>query len=233
VFVAGGGASNRALRTALKLHGVSAADRRVGCVTFDVSHDGRALRAEDENGRDLDTEQTLLLTALAEFDGGKRALAVTYDAPDAIDGLARDMGCVILRTPRDGARADELAAKCPSMRDGVASALAIYALMARTGETLSRLMTRLPEFRTDTREVPVTHGRGAVMRALGSLRECADAQLDMGLRLDTPRGTVHIAPSRERSALRIRCEGASEEIAEELMAEYERYVKRADEYIQN
>jgi mannose-1-phosphate guanylyltransferase/phosphomannomutase len=225
--VPGGGAANRALRGALRLHGVSERESARGAAVFDVAGDGTSLTAADEDGRALDAERMLLIAALTELEDGVKTLAVPYDAPLALDTLAEAYGGTVLRTERDGEQAERVCARCVILRDGVVAALKICKKMDDTGETLAEMAGRVPRFGTFIREIPVKHSRGAVMRALASSGEAA-AELDAGLRLDTGRGVVRIAPSRENPSLKIRGESRSTEAAAELAADFGRRVERID-----
>ena len=66
------------------------------------------------------------------------------------------------------------------------------------------------------------------MRQLTDLCAAMGADLSSGLRVDTGRGCVVIAPVRARRALRIRSESFSQEIAAELCAEFAERVRQSD-----
>ena len=99
----------------------------------------------------------------------------------------------------------------------------------KTRGTLAQLRRRLPAFSSETRELPLSGGRGAVMRLLASAGARSDDRMGAGLRFDTPKGSVTVAPVRERSALRIKTESYSTEAAKELGIAFEDIARDCDD----
>jgi mannose-1-phosphate guanylyltransferase/phosphomannomutase len=153
---------------------------------------------------------------------------VPYDAPAALDGLARGYGARVLRLGRDR-EADTLWVGRPRLRDGVFMGARLCAYLAERGERLAGLRRYLPRFALVTREVSLNGDRGAVMRMLLRGSAGTPRETSSGLRLETELGFVTISPLRDRSALRIRTESFNEETAEELCAEFERRARQADQ----
>ncbi len=226
--VIGGGAENRALKSALLLMNCSISDKRAGLTAFEVLDGGAALAAADEEGYRLSDDQLKVITAFVEFECGVKELAVPYDAPGAIDDLAKDFKAEVLRVGRDGQRADALFCSQIIMRDGVFAAARLCAWLKTHGEKLSELRRRMPQFSTITREVTLKGARGSVMRLMSPGKPGPATETAPGLRLNTERGCVYISPLRERSALRIHAESFSEETAEELCVEFERRARECD-----
>lgn len=227
--VTGCGAENRALKNALQLMNCTIGDKRAGLPVFEVTNGGMSLAAVDEEGYSISDEQIKVLSAFVEFSCGVRTLAVPYDAPDAIDSLAKDFSAEVLRVGRDGQQAEDLYLSQMVMRDGVFAGARLAAWLKTHGEKLSELRVKMPKFSTTTREIALKGGRGAAMRLMSS--SCAEMapNLTSGLRLDTDRGCVYISPLRERSALKIRAESFNEETAEELCVEFERRAQENDQ----
>ena len=234
VSVAGKGAENRALKSALELLDCNVSERHTGAVTLEVTCGGLKLTAVDEEGYRLTEDQLLVLTAFIELAGGTRALAVPYEAPAALEAMAADFGASILRVGRDGQRAEELYQAQTTLRDGIFAGARLGAYLKQTGIRLARLRTNIPRFSASVREVALKGDRGAAMRLMSSYvmgkqpQGAMTWEIAAGLRLDTDRGRVSISPLRERSALRIRTESMNEETAEELCAEFERRARDID-----
>ncbi|UOO37106.1 NTP transferase domain-containing protein [Oscillospiraceae bacterium CM] len=229
VAVVGKGAENRALKSALSHLGCIVLDKLLHCPAFEIMPGGVSFEAVDEDGYRLTADKTAVLSAFVAFDCGAKALAVPYDAPDIIDSLAATFQGSVRRLGRDGAAADALFARQLTLRDGVFDASRLCAYLTSRGETLRDLHRRLPIFHAATREVVLQGDRGSVMRALSGAQAGARLEMLAGLRLESEKGNVHIAPLRHRSALAIRAEGMSEEIAEELCAEFEQRAQQADD----
>ncbi len=226
--VAGRGAENRALKSALELLGIGVSDKTSGVVHLDVQKGGETLFAVDEEGYRMSPEQLFILSAFIELSCGAKTLSVPYDAPAVLDDLAREHGAQILRSGCGGPLGDTLIKNQTCLRDGVFMGARLCAYLAGRNVALSRLRLELPQFSSAAREVRLEGDRGAVMRRLIKSYEGASRATASGLRLDTELGRVTIAPMRERSALKIRTESFNEETAEELCAEFERRTLRAD-----
>jgi mannose-1-phosphate guanylyltransferase/phosphomannomutase len=222
VSAPGSGGENRALKAVLSRLGCEVSDRENGLVRLEATCGGLGLAACDEDGCRLSDEQLKVLSAFVELSFGAKRLAVQYDAPAAIDILAKDFGADALRIGRDGPEAEALGSEQPALRDGVFAGARLCAYLRSSGETLSALRKKMPRFSSMTREIPLKGDRGTAMRLMSSCCTGMAMELTAGLRLDTERGSVTISPLRERSALRIRTESMSEETAEELCAEFER-----------
>lgn len=226
VWAGGTGAANRTLRQALGEAGCTVVERKKGVPSFSVDRDGFLLTAYDENGRFISAEQMLVLCALGEFENGSGEVAVPYGAPMALEVLAEAMGCKVLRLERDGKRAQEKYASQLFLRDGIFAAVHICSCLAKRGETLAEMASRIPAFSTVSREVRVNADRARVMRLVAE--SCAEmaTELCQGLKINTDRGTVLICPCAGTDALTISGESENEETAEEICAEFEKRVRK-------
>ncbi len=229
VAVARRGTENRTLKSALELIGVNVSDRASGIIKFDVKKGGRLLEAVDEEGYRLMPEQLFMITAFVELEYGTKTMTVPYDAPTTLEKLAQAYGAEILRSGRDGARAQAIVESQRRLKDGVFAGVRLCAYLAERKEKLSDLRRKLPKFNSVTREVTLKGDRGAVMRMLLKNSSGVSRETASGLRLDTGLGCVTISPLRERSALKIHTESFSEETAEELCAEFEKRAQQADQ----
>lgn len=227
--VTGRGAENRALYNVLLMLGCTVVDKRHGLTVLEVTNGGLALTVTDEEGYRLSGDQLLVIAAFIELSRGVKELAVQYDAPHAIDSLARGFNAEILRVGRDGQRADDLLLEQMVMRDGVFTGARLCAWLNSHGEKLCDLRKKIPKFSSAIKEISLRGDRGSVMRLMSSSCAGMASEISSGLRFNTDRGYVHISPLRSRSALKIRTESYNEEMAEELCAEFERRTREIDD----
>ncbi|MBR6259543.1 MAG: NTP transferase domain-containing protein [Oscillospiraceae bacterium] len=224
VAVPGRSLAARTLKDALVSGGCRVVSHVRGAPEFIVSRDGFRLRVTTEEGRPLSWEQTLLLTALAAIKSGEDRIAAPPGAPSAIERL----GVPVLR---GGGEAEALLARQPFMRFG-AFAAALICRALKTGETVTDLSSRLPEFYTASREVPVASSRAAVMDALRRLNVGFSAELSGGLTARAGMsGRLSVSSSRERNSLIIRAEDDSESAAESLADDCSRQIRNLDSKI--
>lgn len=226
--VTGRGPENRALKNALLMLGCSVTDKKNGLPVLEVTNGGFSLTVTDEEGYRLSDDQLKVIAAFIELSHGVKALAVQYDAPNAIDGLAGGFNAEILRVGRDGQRAEILLSEQMVMQHGVFMGARLSAWLKSHGEKLCDLRKRMPKFSSAAKEIPLKGSRGAVMRLMASSCSGMASEISSGLRLETDRGYIYISPLRERSALKIRTESYNEETAEELCAEFERRTRELD-----
>jgi mannose-1-phosphate guanylyltransferase/phosphomannomutase len=227
VAVTGGGAENRALKRALSLSGFEIGRKAPGIVTLEATEGGLWLTAEDEEGYRLSGERLAVILAHTALERGEKELYVPYEAPAVIEEMAEQYGAVVYRHGRDGIDAERGLISQKFLNDGIFAAVLLCGKL-REGQTLSALRRAVPSVATVTRELPLESERGAVMKQLTNLCAAMTADMSSGLRIDTGRGTVLIAPVRARRALRIRSESFCEEIAAELCAEFEERVRQSD-----
>lgn len=227
VAVAGYGAENRALKKALRLSGCEIVRKARGIVTLEATEGGKWLTAVDEEGYRLTGERLAVILAHFALEKGEKALYVPYEAPAVIEEMAEKHGAKVFRLGRDGAEAERGLMEQKFLKDGIFAAVLLCGKL-REGVTLASLRRAVPSVATVTRELPIESERGAVMKQLTDLCAAMTSDLSSGLRIDTGRGTVVIAPVRARKAVRIRTESFSEEIAAELCAEFEERVRRSD-----
>ena len=225
--VRGGGGANRALKQALERMGLSLASRGWGIPVFETARGGMTLRAEDEEGHTLETEQLLAILVMLEFEAGAKAVAVPYSAPVALDHLAAGFGATLLRLGRDpGARS--LYYRLPYLRDGVFAACRLVGAMAAGEERLHDLQSRTPAFRTARREVQIKGDRAALMQKLATDLGTEDAELVEGIRVPVAQGWVHVSPSSGRPILKVHGESSSMEAADEICIDFTRRLEALD-----
>jgi mannose-1-phosphate guanylyltransferase/phosphomannomutase len=218
--VSGDSAASDTLRSVLVMSGCRIVPERSGVITLTVYEDGTALIVSDENGFVPERCQMPALIALAYFMSGERQLAVSGEAPNALEHIAAEFGGKILRLGRDGAAAEEKYAREAIMCDGIAAAVFLCEFLHKNKTRLGELRAKLPEFFTKSCEVMINHDRGRVMRAVSESCRYMHREADNGLKICADGGWVHLSPSETRQAIRITGEGMSQEIAEELCIEF-------------
>ncbi|MCL2562576.1 MAG: sugar phosphate nucleotidyltransferase [Oscillospiraceae bacterium] len=227
VEVRGNGGANRALRQALTHMGANPAAHGRGVPAFETARGGTLLRAEDEEGHILETEQLLAALVLLELEAGENTIAIPYAAPVALDELAAQFGANILRLGRDPGAAEHYY-RLPHLRDAVFAVCRLAGAMAASGETLHTITQRIPTFRTARRELPTTGDRAALMQSLASVAEQGEVELVEGLRVPVASGWVHVSPSAGRPVLKVFAESTNMEAAEEICGEVVRLLEGLD-----
>lgn len=176
---------------------------------------GLAIALRTESGRLLVPEMVRLLVCQILLERGEQILVLPASDPALADRLAKASGAALLRLGRDGLAASERAKALPPLRDGSAAACLIAAHLAETGQTLERLVSRLPRLALYQQELPLEGGRaGAMERVIRAFPQAEN--MGEGLRVALGEGWVWLAPLAERSALRLRAEASTQEFAAEL-----------------
>ena len=225
VCVFGTGAENRTLRKILMHMGCNVLQgKRLGIPCFSVNRGGQGLTATDEENCTIGEERMLSIAAFCAMENGVDRIYVSHDAPAVLEDLAEKYNCRILRSGRDGEPDDNLYSKQRYMRDGIFMACHILEYMIRHKTELSMLNKEVPGFACANKSIAVKQGVARAMRELASA--CAEFAEDMsyGLSINSEMGHVRIAPCNNGHALLIRSEGCTEEIAEELCADFERRI---------
>ena len=225
VCVSGRGAENRALsREALSAAGCRVIPReKLRRPCFDICDGGFSVMATDEESQGVSIERMHVITALCAMKNGAGVISAEHDAPAALETVAETCGGRVLRILKDGETAEKLYAEQRFMRDGVFSACSVAAYMAKSGVTLSELNEKVPGFVIAQKSVATPQGAARAMRELSaSYAEFSDELI--ALSADTSLGRVRIAPYQNGKALFIKTEGGTEELAEELCAEFEKRI---------
>ncbi len=224
-FVFGDSMAALTLRRVLTILGCPEAKSKSEGVCFQISEDGFTLTAE-EGGEIISPPRLEVVLALLEFEKGSGRVAVLPSSPAAIELLAQSLGCTAYRYGRDK-EAEEILLEQPFFYDAVFAAARLMAGLAAKGETLSRIVKRIPEFFVSQRSVKTESGRASVMRGL--LNSCSEMSLELsdGLSVLSDKGRVRISP-RAGGGISISAEAGKEEIALELCDEFEKIIKKID-----
>jgi hypothetical protein len=214
VGVSGHGAERRLLVQALKQMGMEVKGEDT-LPRFEVSQNGKQLLIQDETGKLLTAEESLLLTVFLLLEKGEREIALPSSAPAAAGRLAEHYSGAILSLGRDGTKARELAEEQLCLQDGIFAACLLCRRLAQTGETISHLTQQLPACVMRQAEIELSAGRGHAMERFAQEFPQAESTGD-GLRIKMGSGSVFIAPRSRLSALKISAEAGNAEIAHEL-----------------
>lgn len=191
---------------------------------------GRRLSLHDPEAGYVWPERVLALGCLMELEDG-RDLALPYDAPLAIEEMARHYGRRVRRylsCPVEGCDADarRLAASQPWVRDGLMLAVRLLNRMRQYRVSLAELLSRLPDFGTASKTVPCDGNPGRILRRLAEEGTPAGTEgAGEGTRISLPGGEALIRPAKTGRKLVLIAEAANAEIAEELCGRLEERVR--------
>jgi mannose-1-phosphate guanylyltransferase/phosphomannomutase len=199
-----------------------------GCVPDGAAlfTDGVILSAVLEDGTVLNPAHLLAILVRIETACGTNVLALPAGAPAFLDDYAARQGAAVLRPERDGDAARSLSATQLYMRDPIFHAARLVHGCRKLRTTLPELYSQLPPFHIAESDAAVEADRGAVMRVLA--RQFPNAEFSEGLCTRARGGWVRVAPTPNRSTLRIIAEGWSAELAEEICADFHRLVQSVD-----
>jgi phosphomannomutase len=225
-------------------------------IGFAQDPDADRLAVIDENGRYIGEEYTLVLAALAlaEFGalGKGSVIAVNLSTSRMIEDVAAKVGASVVRTPVGEANVVEAMKKlgperCPLggegnggviwprvtyVRDSLSGMALVLALMAKTGKTVSQLVSGVPSYAIVKRKVDVrdrAQAQAAGEAVAGHFGGGKGAKVDTqdGVRLDfddaTPTGYgrawLHVRASNTEPVMRLIAEAPTKEQAERLLDE--------------
>ncbi len=115
---------------------------------------------------EVDSGQLLALIALIQMEHGGSEIAVAPGDTAAVELVVAGFRGTVLRLGRDGERAREVYAAQPWVRDGGFACARIASRRAVTGESLAKMLSKIPRLTAQRREIPLQGGRGQVMEGL-------------------------------------------------------------------
>ena len=190
-----------------------------------LSDDGMSLEATDEAGSHWSHDRLLCALTYLELRGGAD-LAIPYDAPEAAETLARELGGTLLRLERDGDSALDVWHQKPYARDGLFLALRLCCrLQEEKGLRLADLAEKLPRYRTVQQSL---HLHKPAAQLLKVLYLQYPGETVSGLRLHTDKGTATVR-SDGMGRLRILAESYAAETAGELCTQLRTALQQLDE----
>jgi phosphomannomutase len=215
-------------------------------VGFAQDPDADRLAIVDETGRYIGEELTLALAASRRLQDAKGPVVLNLSTSRVTEELARRSGCPVLRTPVGEINVVErmvaenallggegnggvIDPRVGYVRDSFVAMAMVLDLLAATGETLSRLVSKLPQYAMVKDQYPVRQGQdGGPTGPSGSsavaglwdriAAACPEARADRrdGLRLDWEDRWVHIRASNTEPIVRVIAEAALAPQAREL-----------------
>jgi phosphomannomutase len=215
-------------------------------VGFAQDPDADRLAIVDETGRYIGEELTLALAASRRLQDAKGPVVLNLSTSRVTEELARRSGCPVLRTPVGEINVVErmlaenallggegnggvIDPRVGYVRDSFVAMAMVLDLLAATGETLSRLVSKLPQYAMVKDQYPVRQGQdGEPTGPSGSsavaglwdriAAACPEARADRrdGLRLDWEDRWVHIRASNTEPIVRVIAEAALAPQAREL-----------------
>ena len=227
---------------AANLTGLCAAVRGRGAdVGFALDPDADRLALVDAGGRFVGEEYTLVVGAMALLGEGG-AVAANLSTSRMIDHVAASRGGRVVRSPVGEAnvaaamRAAGAAvggegnggiidARVSQVRDALVGIAATLRLMAAGDATLAGLIDRVPAYAVVKTKLPV----GGVPGGVAGFLKAAEARVTAGepdavvdrqdgVRVDLPRGWVHVRPSNTEPVVRVIAEARAVGEAEALVA---------------
>jgi len=202
-------------------------------IGFAFDGDADRLVVMDGRGRKLSADTVLCLTALLVAAPGMKVV-LSVDTSSAVSEIVKERGgevvmaqvgeanvvrSIISTSSSLGGEGSSGGAIFPDFnycRDGLLAAAKIA--KALNGQTLERLLSKVPEHHLLREKVPMSVGAMTIAMKALALR-FPDAQTLDGLRVDFGKAWMLFRPSRTEEAMRISVEAKTEEEAKELMEE--------------
>jgi mannose-1-phosphate guanylyltransferase/phosphomannomutase len=229
---------------------IAQARRLVGAIGAELGavfdRAGERLVVVDEQGREVPTEQTLLLFLhLIGGAGWTGKVAVPVTVTSCVEAIAEPFGLEVVRTPAAPAELTRAAIseeivfagaaggvyvfpKFLPGYDAVGSLCTLLELLARVEQPVSELVAGLPASRVVHRQIACPWAlKGLVMRVLAERLKDRELDLTDGIKVLDDRGWVEVLPDPDEPLVHIYAEGDDEEGSKELEAELHALVDEA------
>ena len=216
---------------------VRSAEAKVG---FVQDPDADRLAVVDENGVFIGEEYTLALAVRSVLSRRPGPVAANLSTSRIIDDIAAEFGVEVFRTPVGEAHVARavLQHECvvggegnggvidpriSPVRDSLSAMSHILQLMAATGKSISALVAEIPPYtmikqKFDFPRARIDTALRAVAAACGDIGGADGRMNDSdGVRIDTPRGWVHIRASNTEPIVRIMAEAADADTCEAMI----------------
>ena len=210
-------------------------------IGFAVDPDADRLAIVDEQGKPIGEERTLALAAYHVLSRRRSSLVVNLSTTRAIDDVAQQYGVRVHRTPVGEAHVVEgmrrhratiggegnggvIWPKVQFGRDAAAGIGLILEALAQSGEPISQWNRRIPDYVMMKKRLSFDPKKlGPVFARLEKrFGRMGRIWRTDGLRIDLPRGWVHLRPSGTEPIVRLFVEAPTAEEAEALAAEVSR-----------
>ncbi|MCH7871683.1 MAG: phosphoglucosamine mutase [Planctomycetes bacterium] len=209
-------------------------------VGFVQDPDADRLAVVDENGVFIGEEYTLALAVHSVLSRRPGPIAANLSTSRMIDDIAGDFGMRVFRTPVGEAHVARavLEHECvlggegnggvidpriSPVRDSLSAMSHILQLMAATGKSISALVAEMPRYTMIKQKFDCPRAKiETALRAVAAARSDIggpDGRINDadGLRIDTPKGWVHIRASNTEPIVRIMAEAADASECEALI----------------
>ena len=221
---------------------IAQARRLVGAIGAELGavfdRAGERLVIVDEQGREIPTEQTLLLFLhLIGEAGWTGKVAVPVTVTSCVEAIAEPFGLEVIRTPAAPVELTRVAIaeeivfagasggvyvfpKFLPGYDAVGSLCTLLELLARVQQPVSELVAGLPASHVRHRQIACPWAvKGLVMRVLAERLKDRELDLTDGIKVIDERGWVEVLPDPDEPLVHIYAEGGDEETSKELEAE--------------
>jgi mannose-1-phosphate guanylyltransferase/phosphomannomutase len=212
--------------------------KQLGCndggIKIHLDGGGTGVSFFDENGMYIDYNKSLAMGCIIAFENGED-VALAYDAPRAIDTIAKQYSRNIYRYLECPADSSDKAARVLAknqmwVRDGLICAIKILSYLKKNNTNLEQMLGRLPDFALAVKAVSCTGNPGNILRILSAAeKSSAQAGPSEGVLLTTSGGgKVLVSPLKRGTGLRILAEAVNMEAAAELCDFYEKKLQNND-----
>lgn len=204
-------------------------------IGFALDPDGDRLAIVNENGQPIGEELTVALCAKHVLAMKKGPVVLNLSTSRAAEDVATAAGVETFRTPvgeaHVAAEMDRVGAivggegnggvmlpELHANRDAMIGIAIVLSMLATSGEPLSMLVSRLPQYTLVKRKAPVAGIEfDTVMdRLRGEFSTATREDTRDGIRIDLEEGWVHVRPSNTEPIVRIFSEAATRQGAQEL-----------------
>lgn len=193
-----------------------------GSAVFHIGKSGTQVSLWDQVCGYIEPEQVLAMAMLPLLEEDE-TVSVPSVSPDAFNRLAQLEGGRIVRyldTPANNC--DKYARAIGSnqmfVRDGLMMIVKILSYMKRTGQSLSDLYARIPDFSTAEKSVEIHCSPGRAMDKLINYYQ-ESKSTDEGLVITLRKGTAKVVPGKKGMHLKLIAESFNAETAKEICAQ--------------
>lgn len=173
----------------------------------------------DEDGTELDSQTTMILTCISAFEMGCKELVLPYDGPQVIESIAKKYFARVLRRGGSSQKADSLYSDQLFIRDSIFAAVKIAAYCVASGKTIQKISQSIPSYSYVVREVFLTSDKAAVMHKLSSALSSESAlEFDAGIKVKGRNKNAIIRPSFDKNSIIIKTEAENPSEAQALLS---------------
>ncbi|MDA8376908.1 MAG: phosphoglucosamine mutase [Planctomycetia bacterium] len=207
---------------------------------FAQDPDADRLAVVDERGCYIGEEYTLALATLSRVMVKPGVIVCNLSTSRMVDDIAAKFKSTVIRTAVGEANVAAammehqaviggegnggvIDPRIGPVRDSLIGMGLILELMARTGKSLSQIVSAIPAYAMIKTKFSATREEAEVLVEKVKA-EFADQKVDLqdGVRVDWPEGWVHVRPSNTEPIARVIAEAADDQTAQELIARVER-----------